>query len=209
MSKKVAPENKKLTTKQEAWCLEYIKNGYNATQAAKDAGYKGSYATLKVVGSENLAKPNLKKRISQHFEDQAMGANEVLERLGAMARSFDMTKYIELKEQNKITTKVVNGKQKHYKEFTGYVVSFDLEKLQEDGFSHLVKKIKQTNQGSIEIEWHDQKHALELIGKHHKLFTEKIELEGSLDLIGISDDGLIAGATAIIAHRQKNTSEGN
>ena len=30
---------KKLTPKQEAFATEYIKNGGNATQAAKDAGY--------------------------------------------------------------------------------------------------------------------------------------------------------------------------
>ena len=52
MTKKA--KHRPLTPKQQKFVDCY--DG-NATQAAIDAGYKGSYNTLKVVGSENLAKP--------------------------------------------------------------------------------------------------------------------------------------------------------
>ena len=194
-------EDKPLTKKQKAFCLEYIKNGYNATQAAKKAGYAGGYGTLRGIGSKNLTKDNIRKRIEQHFEDKAMGANEVLERLGDMARGFDVTKYIDYLP---VYTKKGNAA----KYISGYKLWLDMDKLQADGYSHLIKKIKETANG-IELEWHDQAKALELIGKHHALFTEKIELGGRLDLTGISDDGAIAAAAAIIDSRKKNTTEGN
>ena len=54
------PAQKPLTIKQQRFVNCY--DG-NATQAAKDAGYKGSNNTLRKVGFENLTKPNVKQAI--------------------------------------------------------------------------------------------------------------------------------------------------
>ena len=53
----------KLTDKQKRFIEEYMANGMNATQAAKDAGY--SEKTADVIGSENLVKPNIKAEIER------------------------------------------------------------------------------------------------------------------------------------------------
>lgn len=53
-------KNSVLTDKQEKFCLEYIVD-FNATQAAIRAGY--SKKTAYSVGSENLRKPEVQKRI--------------------------------------------------------------------------------------------------------------------------------------------------
>ena len=51
-----------LTEKQEAFCQEYVKNGYtNASQAARNAGYKSVGDT----SSKLLARPHIKERIAQ------------------------------------------------------------------------------------------------------------------------------------------------
>lgn len=52
----------KLTNKQEAFCQEYLID-LNATQAALRAGY--SEKTAKDIGCENLAKPNIQKKIAE------------------------------------------------------------------------------------------------------------------------------------------------
>jgi len=54
----------KLTAKQQRFIEEYCRNGFNATQAAKDAGYKedNAYAT----GAENLRKPQIAKAIEEY-----------------------------------------------------------------------------------------------------------------------------------------------
>lgn len=53
---------KKLTDKQEVFCLEYIID-LNATQAAIRAGY--SEKTAQRIGSENLSKPLIQARIAE------------------------------------------------------------------------------------------------------------------------------------------------
>ena len=54
----------KLSLKQDAFVKAYLLNGGNATQAAISAGY--SEKTAKVIGSENLSKPNISKAIKAH-----------------------------------------------------------------------------------------------------------------------------------------------
>lgn len=76
----------KLSHKQSAFVKAYLLNGGNATQAAISAGY--SEKTAKVIGSENLSKPNILKAIEAH---QKM-TNE----------AFIMTKLEKLKALEKI-----------------------------------------------------------------------------------------------------------
>jgi phage terminase small subunit len=52
----------KLTTKQEAFCKEYLID-LNATQAAIRAGY--SEKTAYSIGNENLSKPEIAERIQE------------------------------------------------------------------------------------------------------------------------------------------------
>ena len=51
-----------LTDKQEAFCVEYLKD-FNATRAALAAGY--SSKTARQSASENLKKPNIQARLSE------------------------------------------------------------------------------------------------------------------------------------------------
>lgn len=54
---------KKLTYKEKAFCVNYIKNGYNGTQAAKAAGY--SLKCLSEIAAQNLAKLHIKSEIER------------------------------------------------------------------------------------------------------------------------------------------------
>mgnify|MGYP003647414387 CR=1 FL=1 len=54
-----------LTAKQSAWLAAFLVNGFNATQAARTAGYKGNAKTLAQVGSENLIKPDIASRVEK------------------------------------------------------------------------------------------------------------------------------------------------
>lgn len=55
----------KLTVKQERFCVEYVANGGNATEAARQAGYDTTEGTYRYIGWENLTKPNIVKRIHE------------------------------------------------------------------------------------------------------------------------------------------------
>lgn len=55
-------KKKKLTDKQEQFCLEYVVD-FNATRAAIAAGY--SKKTAKTIGAQNLSKVNIAERVKE------------------------------------------------------------------------------------------------------------------------------------------------
>lgn len=77
----------KLTEKQKRFVDEYLID-LNATQAAIRAGY--SKKTAHVIGTENLQKPEIKKRIDERLAEiksqKTADATEVLETLTAIMR---------------------------------------------------------------------------------------------------------------------------
>lgn len=64
---------RKLTEKQERFCIEYVLNKGNATEAAARAGYsdEGEWS-LSSQGYENLKKPQIIARISQIREESGV-----------------------------------------------------------------------------------------------------------------------------------------
>jgi len=80
-----------LTLKQSKFCEAYIgKAAGNATEAARIAGYKGTPESLRVIASENLAKPNIAQEIERlTAEASSRGelgtAQDVLERIWKIA----------------------------------------------------------------------------------------------------------------------------
>lgn len=52
-----------LTPKQKAFADEYIKNGGNATDAARKAGY--AERSVRVTGTQNLTNPNISAYIAE------------------------------------------------------------------------------------------------------------------------------------------------
>lgn len=154
----------KLTAKQRVFVNAYIANGFNSTQAAISAGY--SEKTAYSIGSENLRKPEIKEAISALFNDHGMGASEVIARLTDHGRG-DLGDV--------------------WDESTGRV---DWAKARANGKTALIKRIKTkttrvTREDGTdvetfedEIELHSVQTALQLIGKHHNLFIERVEHTG-------------------------------
>jgi phage terminase small subunit len=160
-------EPKKLTRKQRVFIDEYLKC-WNAAESARRAGY--SEKTAYSVGWENLRKPEISEAIKSRLDEVHMSADEVLKLLADMARG-DMGDFIDA---------------------SGVGFCLDLRDAKEQGRTKLIKKIKQKTTTflaksesdedrevhELEIELYDAQAALEKIGKHHKLFTESIEVGG-------------------------------
>lgn len=153
-----------LSVKQKVFLEEYL-TCFNATQAALAAGY--SPDTAHATGWENLRKPEITEAISKRLSETAMSADEVMMRLAEHARG-DMADYLTMQGEN---------------------VTVDLPKAIEAKKSRLIKKLtqKKTVRSKGEdteeeivtsIELYDAQAALEKIGRHHKLFTDKTELTG-------------------------------
>jgi hypothetical protein len=77
-----------LTGKQKAFVQAYLDgSNFNATVAAQMAGYKASSQhAFEAIGSENLAKPEIKAAVDEYFRRADMSAEETLRELAILAR---------------------------------------------------------------------------------------------------------------------------
>jgi len=109
-----------LTDLQQEWLLEYLQNGRNATQAAKDAGYQASgEADFCQIGYDNRHHDKISQLISA-VSASLMDLEEVLARLGALAKT-DMQDFLAFDED-------------------GHPI-VDLNQARERGALHAIKKI--------------------------------------------------------------------
>lgn len=150
-----------LSDKQEMFVYEYLKC-FNATKAAKNAGY--SEATAKQQGSRLLTNVDVASCIRAHFKQSAMDADEVLSHLAEIARG-DMDDLVDSNGNPDITNARANGKTRLIKKIRSRSITTEESDINE-----------------TEIEAHDRLRALELLGKHHKLFTDKVETSTEIEV---------------------------
>lgn len=144
-----------ITRKRRVFIEEYLKC-WNATKAAEAAGYK--FPTRQ--GSRLLTFVEVKEEIQRRLDEKVMSADEALARLSDQAR-LDVGLFVYEDDDHELH---VNW---------GDLVEAEL--------THLVKAIYLTKYGT-RIEFHDPQRALELIGKHHRLFSDTIEHTGEITL---------------------------
>lgn len=150
-----------LTNKQRAFVEHYLQS-WNATEAALLAGY--SEKSARVIGSQNLTKPDIKAEIDARLEEMTMSSNEVLKRLSEQARA-EYAPYIEVRElpaDDDGNSDVRAG--------------IDLVRMVEDGKAHLIKGIKYDRDGRPIVEFYDAQAALVQLGRHYKLFSDNVDL---------------------------------
>ena len=127
---------------------EYLRS-WNATEAAKKAGY--SERTAYSQGPRLLKNVEVELEIQRRLKEMEMQTDEVLVRLTEQARNLGAS-YL-----------------------TTTFWHIDLARLIQDGKQHLIKKLDYDSRSNIIVEFYDAQHALELIGKHHKLFQTDLE----------------------------------
>lgn len=139
----------------------------NRTQAAIEAGY--SPKTAYSIGARLLKSVEVSEAISQRLSESAMLADEVLGRLTEHARG-SIGEFV----------KIENG-----------APVFDFDAASKANKLHLIKKLKTktktyasltdedtfVREVDVEFELYDAQAALVHLGKHHKLFTEKTEVD--------------------------------
>jgi phage terminase small subunit len=150
--------SEELTEKQKAFCREYLKD-FNATKAAIRAGY--SEESARQIASENLSKHDVQQCI-QSLADK-----------------------INTKTENKIERIITElqliafGSLRDVAEWDAGGLS--IKNSNEVGDSaRLVSEVTESRTDkstNVKIKMHDKLKALELLGKYHKMFTDKIEQE--------------------------------
>ena len=118
------------------------------------AGY--SKRTAYSIGPRLLKNVEVSEEISKRISEIAMSADEVLIRLGDQARA----------SLDDFVTVYGEGKNDW---------TLDLPKVVAEGKAHLIKSLTPTQYG-LKVELHDKQKALELLGRHHQLFTDKLDV---------------------------------
>lgn len=151
----------KLTAKQRRFVEAYTGSAFgNATESARRAGYGGSDATVRAIASENLTKPNIKAAIKERLDRVAMTEEEILYRLSEQARAT-LADFV-----------TIEGPRNW---------SIDLEQAERLDRLGCLKELNVGADGKITIKLQDQQRALELLGKYHKMWTDKHEHSGPND----------------------------
>lgn len=140
--------DEELTDKQAAFVNHYLQI-WNATEAARRAGYKGDDATLASVGWENLRKPAIRTEIDKRLAEHKLSADEILARLSEFATA-SMGDFISK---------------------WGRGFRLDIKKAEERGKLHLIKKISKGRNGTT-IELVDSLAALDRLAKYYKLYSD-------------------------------------
>lgn len=173
-----------LNERQQRFCDEYLID-LNATQAAIRAGYseKTAYSMgqrlLKNVEVQNYIQSRKQDRVERTEITQDM----VLKELALIAFST-ATDYAKVVEKNAMVE--VNGATIPLEDADGNPIKYRTvepvltEELTEDQKKALAV-IKKGRDG-FEIKPHDKVRALELLGKHLGMWTERIELDADMEL---------------------------
>jgi phage terminase small subunit len=162
MIKEVNNMARDLTNKQKQFVLEYLKD-LNATQAAIRAGYSENSAES--IGFENLQKPKIAKAIQKEMDKRServkIDADEVL-------RGIIEVRDNAMQKTPKYANKK-NSKGQNIKDKEGNIIR---EKIADNMMDR-----------------HAALKASELLGKHLKLFTDKVEhtIDANVNSMDFSD----------------------
>lgn len=166
-------DEKGLTKKQQVFVHEYLKD-FNATRAAKSAGY--SDKTAGAIGTENLQKPLIKEAIKIGLNDRIMSEEEVKTRLADIARG-NITDLMDVSTMGftvNLTTTDEQGNRILKPE------AKLIKKIKQKVTTYMAKNESGDDREIIEteIELYSAHEALRDIGKLHAMFTEKHEVSG-------------------------------
>lgn len=135
----------------------------NRSEATRAAGYKYSgpntAAMYSIQGANLLNNTKVRAAIEERLEAARMGKGEVLTRLTDQA-SFD---------PNTLLTVGPNG-----------ALQIDWKAAKAAGLLRHVKTIRQTKAG-VTVEFIDKQKALELLGRHHRLFSDVVTMGDKTD----------------------------
>ena len=158
-----------LTKKQQAFIEEYLID-LNATQAAIRAGY--SPMTAQEIGAENLSKPLIRnaveKALAERSKRTGINQDRIIQELAKVA-FLNPTDVINMDEAT------LNGDAS--REDTACIASVKV-------------KTTPTSDGMIterEVKTYDKIKALELLGKHLGMFTDKLSIAGNNKVVIVDD----------------------
>ena len=184
----------KLNDRQKRFCDEYLVD-LNATQAAIRAGYTSKYANTNAFKLlQNTAiKEYIQQRQNERSERTEITQDMVLRELAiiAFSNAADYASVVEKQATVEVEGTMVplfdeEGNPQMYRTVEP-VLTADLTEEQKKALA-VIKK----GRDGFEIKPYDKVRALELLGKHLGMFTEKVDLTGQVSnpFAGLSTEDL-------------------
>lgn len=170
----MAKKPDKLTEREQRFCEEFIcAREPNGTRAAMRAGYTQNEKAASVQAARLLGKARVRARIDElkaaRSKRTQVTADLILRELLKVATS-DLAKAFDAKGQ----LRSIDQMPASIRRSIAAVKVYD----EYEGFGKEREKVGETT----EIKLWDKPKALELLGKHLKLFTDKVELSGKITL---------------------------
>lgn len=134
-----------LSPKEALFVNFYLTTNFNAKRSATLAGY--SEASAHELGSRLLKKVEVRRAIDSYLNSDSVSRQEVLYRLGELAR-------------NRATDYVLEDG------------TLDIKQMKEDGMLWLIKSVRKLKNGRVAYQLHDSQKALETIAKIQGMLTE-------------------------------------
>jgi phage terminase small subunit len=174
-------EPKDLTPKQARFVEEYLID-LNATQAATRAGY--SPRSAEVEGCRLLKNAKVAVMVQTAIAERSarteITADRVLKELAKLGFA-DLRKAVIWRAN--VTGMVEGDDGAQRLAVTNEVQLIDSDKLDDDTAA-AISEVGQDSRGGLKIKMHDKRGALESIGRHLGMFTDKVEHSGR---IAVSD----------------------
>lgn len=166
-----------LTDKQRLFVEQYFICGLNGTEAALVVYDTTDREVAAAIGGENLRKPSIRAHVDARLDQFHLSANEVLARLAFHARG-SMEHFIDPASGTIDLKKAEQAKQlgliKRFKtKFTTTTKQTAPLSMADDDEKRQRVTTEESEVMEIEVELHDAQSALNLLGKHLNLFTDK------------------------------------
>jgi phage terminase small subunit len=142
-----------LTDQQKSF-IEHYTDCWNASEAARQAGY--SDHTAGQQGYRLLKLKEVQTAIKRKLDAEAMTANEVLHRTAVLARG-DVADFWEVSKDGK--------------------PYFDFAACKKAGMLHLIKKVTFKDGNVSSVEFYSAQDGLRDLGRKHKLWTDNVEVK--------------------------------
>lgn len=158
-----------MTKKQKRFVEEYLID-LNATQAAIRAGYSPDSA--RDIGCENLTKPNIKAAIDRAMAEMSRRTGINQDRVIQEIAKLAFLNPVDVIDMDEAT---VRGEA--HRDDTACIASVKVKNIP-------------TDDGAIterEVKTYDKLKALELLGKHLGMFTDRVKVDGGVPVVLYDD----------------------
>lgn len=181
------PSITRLSKKHMAFVDAYFSCNMNATEAYSRIFPDAKRESCRARGSSLLTNINIQSEIEKRLSQQTMGKSELLARLSAMARASTLP-FIRITDEGFVYFDFSHPDAKDYMFLIRKIKTKRTRRLEGKGESAEVWEDEW-----VEVELHDAQSALEKIGRYHKLFVDRREVDVTsagqkIDVRLVSDD---------------------